>query len=133
MKQYWTRTVQAANDLSDDNHFGKAIGLDGDFATNGRETLGILVEGASSGRNITIAVQGIIPYQAIAVISAGTALTVNASGRFVLLTAGEHEVGMALGHKGADAVVVNSAAIGEGNFNFATKPHAAPGSGGAFI
>lgn len=133
MKQYWTRTLQAANDMSDDDHFAKAIALDGDFATNGRETMGILVEGASSGRNITIAVMGIIPYQSTAVISAGAALAVNGSGEFVLLTAADWEVGVSLGHKGADAVVVNSNAIGEGMFNFAVKHYTEALSSGVFI
>ena len=133
MKQYWTRTIQAANDLSNPDDVYKAITIGGDFAANGRETLGILVEGASSGRNITVAVAGLIPYASIAVISAGAALSVNGSGEFILLTAADFEVGMALGHKGVDAVVVTSNAIGEGHFNFAVKQYTEALSSGVFI
>lgn len=121
--QHFTRTVVAGNDLSAPGDLYKAITLSGDFAQNGRNAMGILLEGASSGRNVTVGVMGVMPFASEDISSAGGALTCQGSGWFSNLKSGDYEVGFAYGHKGTDQVQVNSGAIGEGLFNFAVTPY----------
>ncbi len=122
MSQRFTRTVVSGNDLSNPNDLYKAITLSGDFASNGREVMGILVEGASSGRHVTLGVMGVIPYFSANVTSAGGALTIDNSGAFTNAASGDHELGMSYGEKGTNQVAVNCGATGEGGFNFYNKP-----------
>lgn len=122
MSQRFTRTIVSGNDLSAPGDLYKAITLSGDFAANGREAMGILVEGASSGRHVTLGVMGVIPFFSANVVSAGGALTVENSGEFTNAESGDWEVGMAYGEKGTNQVAVNCGATGEGGFNFLNKP-----------
>ncbi len=122
MSQRFTRTIVSGNDLSNPNDLYKAVTLSGDFAANARETMGILVEGASSGRHVTLGVLGVIPYFSANVTSAGGALTVENSGEFTNAESGDWEIGMSYGEKGTNQVAVNCGATGEGGFNFFHKP-----------
>ena len=133
MTQYFTRTIVAGNDFSSPTHLGKALTLSGDFANNGREAMGLLLIGASSGRHVTIGVMGILPYASVDITSAGGALTVTDSGFLTNLAVSNYEVGMSYGEKGTNQIAVNSGAVGDGNFNFAVKHYTAPLSGGVFI
>ena len=122
MTQRFTRTIVAGNDLSAPGDLFKAITLSGDFVANAREAMGILLEGASSGRHVTLGVMGVMPFFSANVTSAGGALTVENSGEFTNAGSGDWEVGMLYGEKGTNQVQVNCGAVGEGGFNFFHKP-----------
>lgn len=120
--QYFTRTIVAGNNLTNPADLFKAITLSGDFANNGREAIGILVEGVRSGGHAAVAVMGVMPYVSANVTSAGGALTVTASGFMTNLAAETNEVGVSHGEKGTNQIAVNCGAVGAGLFSFVNKP-----------
>lgn len=108
-----TKTRKAGGDLSNGQYHAVALD-DGDFAANGKEAGGILINKPESGEAASLAVIGESRFAAGGAVAAGARLTVSASGWFTACASGYYFVG-----RNGDAAVT-SGSIGKGFFNFAT-------------
>lgn len=115
--------VTAANDWSKPADLGKAVTLAGEFATNGREAVGLLLQNVDSGQEASVGIWGEMPYFARNVVSAGYALQITTSGEIVAAAAATVIVGKALGSRHANNANTSSGALASGFFNaFGTGP-----------
>ncbi len=126
--------VTAANDFSKPADLGKAVTLAGEWATNGREAIGILLQNVDSGDEAAVGVFGSLPYFARNVISAGYVLQVTTSGEFIAGAAATIIVGKAMGSQHANNANTSSGALSSGFFNaFGTGPLLHATSAGALV
>jgi hypothetical protein len=133
MKNFYSAVaVRASVDMRNRADLYRAVTPGGDFASTGRNALGVLLSNASSGQAVQVGIFGELPFLAGGVCSFGYALTISTSGAFVGMTPANHEVGVCLGADAVDAQNVNSGAVGAGFLVFGPRPYAAPASGGAF-
>lgn len=120
--QVITWALAAGGDLDDltagtGDLFKGVAADDGLVAVNGAECSGILIEGAKSGENISIAVSGLSKFVAGATVVAGARLTCKAAGYFITATSGSYVNGRALS-------AVTSGSVGIGHFDFAVPRYA---------
>ncbi len=133
MKNFYSAVaVKAAVDMRNRADLYRAVTAGGDFASTGRNALGVLLSNGNSGQHVQVGIFGDLPFLAGGVCSFGYALTVGASGAFAGMTAGNHEVGVCLGADGVDQQNVSSGSVGAAFLVFGPRPYAAPASGGAF-
>jgi hypothetical protein len=133
MKNFYAAVaVRAAVDMRSRADLYRAVTAGGDFASNGRNAMGVLLTNANSGQPVQVGIFGELPFFAGGVCSFGYALTVAASGAFAGMTPANHEVGVCVGADGVDQQNVNSGSVGAAFLVFGPRPYAAPVSGGAF-
>ena len=125
--------VRMANDMSTPSDLGKAVTMAGDFATNGRDAIGILLQNVSSGQVATVGVHGILPYFVRNVVSAGYALTITGTGEVIAAAAETVIVGQHLGQQNTDNANTSSGQLANGFFNFATGPFLNADSAGPLV
>ena len=133
MKNFYAAvSVRASVDMRSRADLYRAVTAGGDFASTGRNALGVLLSNANSGQPVQVGIFGELPFFAGGVCSFGYALTVSTSGGFVGMTPANHEVGVCVGADGVDQQNVTSGSIGAAFLVFGPRPYAAPASGGVF-
>lgn len=108
-------TIEAGADLSAGQYHAIALD-DGNFAANGGEAGGILINKPKSGEGAKLVYAGQTRFRAGGAVAAGKAVTVSASGWITAAGSGAYIVG-----RNGDTAVT-SGSIGIGLFDF-TKPH----------
>ena len=130
-----TFTLRAANDFSATNRLGRAVTILGDYADSGAEAVGVALNTPSSGQELVVGFDGVLPFRSIAVQTPGIRLTVVTCGFLGEAGSGTFHVGYGLGAQGYHGISptpvnITSNALGIGVLSF-INPWYLPLSAGA--